>query len=92
MDREEILSFGSSAIDSAVGLNDLQAAVYELRDRFEVTHLAYHTVRPPGSEGEPNILLALRMQPGVRDILNGDTSRSIRLLWKQENGPASELG
>lgn len=57
MDREEILSFGTSAIDSAVGLDDLQAAVYELRDRFEVTHLAYHTVRPPGSEGEQNILL-----------------------------------
>lgn len=58
MDREEILSFGTSAIDSAVGLDDLRAAVYELRDRFSVAHLAYHTVRPSGPGDKQNILLA----------------------------------
>ncbi|MBW9051125.1 helix-turn-helix transcriptional regulator [Rhizobium mesosinicum] len=56
MDREEILSFGSSAIDSATGLDDLHAVLYELRDRFAVAHLTYHTVRQAGS-GDENILL-----------------------------------
>lgn len=57
MDREETLSFGKSRITEAVGPDDLLQVVHELRSRFEVAHLAYHTVRAPRAGEDENIML-----------------------------------